>query len=132
MVRFPPPPQNRTMRFPPPPLRIPNSVRSVESCRTKIPRIFRIFVPNFAPNFAPNPRIFLRTFRASFRGRRKPEKIHPKSPPFFNANFPGKHKENIHKILLESRQSKEFLRRSGLRVFEGVSERVSERPFGDP
>ena len=30
-----------------------------ESCRTKVSRIFRIFVPNFAPNFAPNfPRIF--------------------------------------------------------------------------
>ena len=27
--------------------------------RTKVPRIFPIFVPNFAPNFAPNfPRIF--------------------------------------------------------------------------
>ena len=30
-----------------------------KSCRTKVSRIFRIFVPNFAPNFAPNfPRIF--------------------------------------------------------------------------
>ena len=29
-----------------------------ESCRTKVSRIFRFFVPNFAPNFAPNfPRI---------------------------------------------------------------------------
>ena len=25
-----------------------------KSCRTKVPRIFRIFVPNFPPNFAPN------------------------------------------------------------------------------
>ena len=30
-----------------------------KSCRTKVPRIFRIFVPNSAPNFAVNfPRIF--------------------------------------------------------------------------
>ena len=30
-----------------------------KSCRTKVSRIFRFFVPNFAPNFAPN---FLRIF----------------------------------------------------------------------
>ena len=71
-----------------------------KSCRTKVSRVFRTFVPNFAP-------IFSRTFRASFRGRRRPEKIHQKNPPFFNAKFPGKHEKNIHKILLESRQSKE-------------------------
>ena len=78
-----------------------------ESCRTKVSRIFRNFVPNFAPNFAPNltPN-FSRIFRASFRGRWRPEEIHQKSPPFFNAKFPGKHEKNIHKILLESRQSK--------------------------
>ena len=30
-----------------------------KSCRTKVSRIFRFFVPNFAPNFAPNfPRMF--------------------------------------------------------------------------
>ena len=30
-----------------------------KSCRTKVPRIFRIFVPDFLPNFPPNfPRIF--------------------------------------------------------------------------
>ena len=34
-----------------------------ESRRTKVSRIFRIFVPNFAPNFAPN---FLRIFRGLF------------------------------------------------------------------
>ena len=68
---------------------------------------FSIFRPEFCPGFcsefSPN---FSRTFRASFRGRRRPEKIHQKSPPFFNAKFPGKHEKNIHKILLESRQSK--------------------------
>ena len=60
------------------------------------------FGPEFCPEFSPN---FSRTFRASFRGRRRPEKIHQKSPPFFNAKFPGKHEKIIHKILLESRQS---------------------------
>ena len=35
-------------------------------------------------------RIFLRSFRASFRGKRRPDKIHQKSPPFFNVKFPGK------------------------------------------
>ena len=76
-----------------------------ESCRTKVSRIFRYFVPNFPRSLHrifPN---FSRTFRASFRGRRRPEKIHQKSPPFFNVKFPGKHEKNIHKILLESRQS---------------------------
>ena len=60
------------------------------------------FCPEFCSKFSPN---FSRTFRASFRGRRGPEKIHQKSPPFFNVKFPGKHEKNIHKILLESRQS---------------------------
>ena len=67
---------------------------------------FSIFCPEFCPEFcsefSPN---FSWTFRALFRGRRRPEKIHQKSPPFFNAKFPGKHEKNIHKILLESRQS---------------------------
>ena len=61
-----------------------------KSCRTKVPQIFQIFVPNFAPNFAPN---FLRSFRASFHGKRRPEKIHQKSPPFFNGKFPGKYEK---------------------------------------
>ena len=61
------------------------------------------FCPEFCSEFSPN---FSRSFRASLRGRRIPEKIHQKSPPFFNAKFPGKHGKNIHKILLESRQSK--------------------------
>ena len=68
--------------------------------------------PEFRSEFSPN---FSRTFRASFRGRRRPEKIYQKSPPFFNAKFPGKHEKNIHKILLESRQSN-FL---GLSRFSG-------------
>ena len=82
---------------------------------------FSIFRPEFCPEFcsefSPN---FSRTFRASFRGRRRPEKIHQKSPPFFNAKFPGKHeKKKIHKILLESRQSK--IRRSAQHFSKTVS-----------
>ena len=67
---------------------------------------FSIFRPEFCPEFcsefSPN---FLRSFRASFCGRRRPEKIHQKSPPFFNAKFPGKFEEKIHKMFLESGQS---------------------------
>ena len=52
--------------------------------------------PNFS-NFASNLlRIFpdfSRTFRASVRGRRRSKKKSPKSPPFFNAKFPGKHEK---------------------------------------
>ena len=39
------------------------SVLGQKSCRTKVPRIFRIFVPNFAPNLALN---FHRIFRGLF------------------------------------------------------------------
>ena len=35
--------------------------------------------------------------RASFRRKRRPEKFHPKSSPFFNAKFPGRIEEKIHK-----------------------------------
>ena len=80
-----------------------------EKLQTESSPNFSIFRPEFCPEFcsefSPN---FSRTFRASFRGRRRPEKIHQKSPPFFNAKFPGKHEKNIHKILLESRQSNLF------------------------
>ena len=48
------------------------------------------FCPEFCSEFFPN---FSRTFRASFRGRRRTEKIHQKSPPFFNAKFLGKHEK---------------------------------------
>ena len=40
-----------------------------------------------------------------FVGDGDQKKIHPKSPPSFNAKFQGKHEKNIHKILLEGRQS---------------------------
>ena len=46
------------------------------------------FCPEFLSEFLPN---FLRIFRASFCGKRRPEKIHQKSPPFLNAKFPGKY-----------------------------------------
>ena len=83
-------------------------VRSGKSQNESFPNFSNFrpeFCPEFCSEFFPN---FSRTFRASFRGRRRPEKIHQKSPPFFNAKFPGKHEKNIHKILLESRQSKDL------------------------
>ena len=72
---------------------------------------FSNFCPEFCPEFCSelSPK-FSRIFSASFRGKRRPEKFHQKSPPFFNAKFPGKHeKKNIHKNFLESRQSNIFV-----------------------
>ena len=70
---------------------------------------FSIFCPEFCPEFcsefSPN---FLRSFRASFRWKRTPEKIHQKSPPFFNAKFPGKYEKKVHKMFLESGQSNDL------------------------
>ena len=37
-------------------------------------------------------------FRASFRGKRRPDKIHQKSPAIFNAKFPGKLKKKSTKV----------------------------------
>ena len=79
-----------------------------KSCRMKVPRIFRISVPNFSnfrPEFCPefcaefSPN-FSRSFRASFRGKRRPEKIHRKPPAFFNAKSPGKPEKKNHKSFL--------------------------------
>ena len=61
------------------------------------------FLSEFCSEFSPN---FSRIFRALFPGKRRPPKIHQKSPPFFNAKSPGKVKEKIHKSLLESGQAK--------------------------
>ena len=63
------------------------------------------FCPEFCSEFCPN---FSRSSRASFRGKQRPEKNHQKSPQFFNANFPGKFEEKIHKSFLESGQSNTF------------------------
>ena len=60
------------------------------------------FCPEFCSKFSPN---FSRMFHASFRWKRRPEKILQKSPPLFNAKFPGKYEKNIHKMFLEGRQS---------------------------
>ena len=68
-------------------------------------RKFPEFCPEFRSEVSPN---CLRSFRASFSGKRRPEKIHQKSPPFFNAKFPGKFEEKIHKSFLESGQSNTY------------------------
>ena len=55
-----------------------------KSCRTKVPRIFRIFVPNFAPNVAPNfPRIFRGVFVLRFVGNGDQKKF-TKNPRLFS------------------------------------------------
>ena len=60
-----------------------------ESCRTKVSRIFRIFVPNFAPNFAPNfPRVFRGLFVLRLVGDGDRKKDHQKSPLFFECKIP--------------------------------------------
>ena len=83
-------------------------VRSEKSQNESSPNFSNVcpgFYPGFLSEFFPN---FLRIFRASFRGKRRPEKIHQKSPPFFNAKFPGKYGKKIHKMFLERRQSKNW------------------------
>ena len=58
---------------------------------------------NFRPEFCSekcsklSPK-FSRIFRALFAGKWRPQKIHLKSPPFFNAKSPGKLQEKIHKL----------------------------------
>ena len=79
-----------------------------KSCRTKIPRIFGIVVPNFAPIFRtkfPPPPQFLRTFHALFPGRQRPLKIHQKSCRFSMPNPQADSKKKSTKVFWESRQS---------------------------
>ena len=53
-------------------------------CRPKVPRIFKVFVPNFAPNFAPNfPRIFQGIFVLRFVGNGDQKKF-TKNPRHFS------------------------------------------------
>ena len=73
-----------------------------KSCRPEVPQMFRFFSPNFAPNF---PRFFER-FSCFVSCETETRKTHQKSPPFFNAKFPGKFEDKIHKSFLESGQSK--------------------------
>ena len=65
-----------------------------KSCRTEVPGIFKISSRTLLRIF-PN---YSRSFRASFRGRRRPEKIHQKSPPFFNANPQANPKKKSTKV----------------------------------
>ena len=57
------------------------------SGRTKVPRIFRNFVPNFLPNFAPNfPRIFRGVFVLRFLGNGDQKKFTKNPRPFSMQN----------------------------------------------
>ena len=54
-----------------------------KSCRTKVSRIFRTFVPNFAPNFAPNfPEVF-EDFSCFVSWETETRKNAPKIPAIF-------------------------------------------------
>ena len=72
------------------------------SCRTKVPRIFRILVPNFLPkNF---PRVFRGSFVLCFPGDGDHKKF-TKNPLPFSIPNPQANTKTIHKVFLESRQS---------------------------
>ena len=75
----------------------PNSEFSKFSSRI-LPRILLRICPGF----------FWGVFVLHFVGNGDPTKIHQKSPPFFNAEFPVKYEKNIHNIFLESGQVKEI------------------------
>ena len=75
-----------------------------KSCRTKVSRLFRIFVPDFALKFAPNfPPIFSRIFRALYRGKRRRKRKNKKifkNPRHFSrqnsqANTKQKNSQNV-------------------------------------
>ena len=59
-----------------------------KSCRTKVPRIFRIFVPNFAPNVAPNLPDFFEEFSCFVSWETETRKISPKIPAIFQCKIP--------------------------------------------
>ena len=69
------------------------------------PSLFELILnPNLVPKNAQNTRSF-EVFRSLFPGKLRPQQIHLKSPPFFNAESPGKFKEKIHKSSLARKQS---------------------------
>ena len=76
-----------------------------KSCRTRVSRIFRIFRPEFCLEFCSEFTLNFEEFSCFVSWETETRKIHPKSPPAFNAKFPGKFEEKIYKSFLESRQS---------------------------
>ena len=76
-----------------------------KSGRTKVPRIFRILVPNFLLEFcSENSPKFKGIFMLRFPGNGDQKKI-TKNPRLFQCKIPRQMRKNIHKMLLESRQS---------------------------
>ena len=59
-----------------------------KSCRTKVSRIFRIFVPNFAPNFAPNFPEFFEDFSCFISWETETRKKSPEIPAIFQCKIP--------------------------------------------
>ena len=80
---------------------------TAEKVQNESPRIFRIMDPNFAPENAPNfPSIFRGFSVLCSLGNRDHRKITKNPQVIFNAKSPGKCKEKIDTIFVESRQSK--------------------------
>ena len=71
-------------------------VRS-ESCRTKVPRIFRILVPDFAPDFAPNFPEFYEDFSCFVSWETETRKNSPEIPAIFQCKILRPIRKNIHK-----------------------------------
>ena len=59
-----------------------------KSCRTKVSRIFRIFVPDFLPNFPPNLPEFFKDFSCFVSWETETRKNSPKIPAIFQCKIP--------------------------------------------
>ena len=108
-----------------------HKVLGQKSRRRKVPRIFRMFIPNFAPQHAPSfPRSFKRLFCALFPGVWRHLNL-PRISAIFLCQMPGKSIERIHKSCLKSRQSDKDSEKTvhpGTSIdFLGVEERSSGR-----
>ena len=109
------------------------SLLGQKSCRTKVPLILRVFVPDFLPSFPPNfPRNFQKHFVLCLPGNADHKKSTKKTPAFFNAKSSGKNREIYSQVVLERRQSKHchcsVVRHPG----EGVSQKSQRAPKGLP
>ena len=80
-----------------------------KSCRTKFPRIFRVFVPN-PPNFAPNFPEFFEEFSCFVWLETETRKNSPKIPAFFQCKIPRQTRKRNPQMFLESRHSNKQFR----------------------
>ena len=73
-----------------------------KSRRTKVSRIFRIFVPNFAPKFCSK---FFEEFSCFVSWETETRKNSLKIPAIFQCKIPRQMRKKIHRTFLERRQS---------------------------